>query len=228
MNRSMQQLAAAAMITASALAFTATPAYAQNEGQVLVGKAETTLTNFVRDPEMKWLQQNIGRAKGVLIVPEIVKAGFIIGGSGGRGLLVAKESSGKWAGPVFYTLATASIGFQAGVAASENVTLVMTQKGMDSLLSSSFKMGADASVAAGPVGAGAKSDIVADLITFSRSKGLYGGLNLDGTVVSVNDDWNKAYYGKPVLPPDVLVRGTVSSKSAAKLLGEVQKAAGGK
>jgi len=227
MNKSMQQLAAAAMIAASALAFTATPAFAQNEGQVLVGKAETTLTNFLRDPEMKWLQQNIGRAKGVLIVPEIVKAGFIIGGSGGRGLLVAKEG-GKWVGPAFYTLATASVGFQAGVAASENVTLVMTQKGMDSLLASTFKMGADASVAAGPVGAGAKSDVVADLITFARSKGLYGGLNLDGTVVSVNDDWNKAYYGKPVLPPDILVRASVSNKDASKLLAEVSKAAGGK
>ena len=228
MNKSMQQLAAAAVIAASALAFTATPAYAQkSDADVLVGKADTTLSNFLRDPEMKWLQQNIGRAKGVLIVPEIVKAGFIIGGSGGRGLLVAKEG-GKWVGPAFYTLATASVGFQAGVAASENVTLVMTQKGMDSLLASTFKMGADASVAAGPVGAGAKSDVVADLITFSRSKGLYGGLNLDGTVVSVNDDWNKAYYGKPVLPPDILVRASVSNKDASKLLAEVSKAAGGK
>ena len=68
MNKSMQQLAAAAMIAASALAFTATPAYAQNEGQVLVDKADTTLSNFLRDPEMKWLQQNIGKARGVLIV----------------------------------------------------------------------------------------------------------------------------------------------------------------
>ncbi len=104
----------------------------------------------------------------------------------------------------------------------------MTQKGMDSLLASTFKVGADASVAAGPVGAGAKSDVVADLITFSRSKGLYGGLNLDGTVVSVNEDWNKAYYGKPALPPDILVRSTVNNKGASKLLAEVSKAAGGK
>ena len=229
MNRSMQQLAAAAIIAGSALAFTATPAYAQkSEAEVLVGKADTTLSNFLRDPEMKWLQQNISRAKGVLVVPEIVKAGFIIGGSGGRGLLVAKTSSGKWVGPAFYTLATASVGFQAGVAASENVTLVMTQKGMDSLLASTFKVGGDASVAAGPVGAGAKSDVVADLITFSRSKGLYGGLNLDGTVVSVNDEWNKAYYGKPVLPPDILITASATNKGASKLLGDVAKAAGGK
>ena len=228
MKSIMHKLVLTTIGVVTAMGFAVAPAYAQNEGQVLVGKADTTLSNFMRDPEMKWLQQNIGRAKAVLIVPEIVKAGFIIGGSGGRGLLVAKEPSGKWVGPAFYTLATASIGFQAGVAASENITLVMTEKGMNSMLASTFKVGADASVAAGPVGAGAKSDVVADLITFSRSKGLYGGLNLDGTVISVNEDWNKAYYGKPVLPPDILIRGTVTNKDASKLLSQVSKAAGGK
>jgi lipid-binding SYLF domain-containing protein len=95
---------------------------------------------------------------------------------------------------------------------------------MNSLLASSFKFGGDASVAAGPVGAGAKSDVVADLIAFSRSKGIYGGLNLDGTVVSTNDEWNTAYFGKKVLPPDILVRANVSNKDASKLLADVAKA----
>jgi lipid-binding SYLF domain-containing protein len=216
-------LASAALTAVVAVGFAA-PASAQNEQMVLVNQAETTLSNFMRDPEMKWLQQNIGRAKAILIAPEIVKAGFIVGGSGGRALLVAR-SGGKWVGPAFYTLATASVGFQAGIAASEMVTLVMTDKGMNSLLASTFKFGADASVAAGPVGAGAKSDVVADLIAFSRSKGVYGGLNLDGTVVSSNDDWNKAYYGKPALPPDILIKGTVSSPNSAKLLADVAKIA---
>jgi lipid-binding SYLF domain-containing protein len=183
------------------------------------------MTNFLKDPEMKWLQQNLHRAKAVLIAPQIAKAGFIIGGSGGRAVLVAKDAkSGKWAGPAFYTLATASIGFQAGIEVSEAVTLVMTDKGLNSLLASTFKMGADASIAAGPVGAGAKSDIVADLISFSRSKGVYGGLNLDGTVVSSNTEWDSAYYGKKVLPPDILVRRNVSNKGADKLLGIVASA----
>ena len=123
MKSLMHKLAASTIVAATALGFAAAPAYAQNEGTVLVGKSETTFSNFMRDPEMKWLQQNIGRAKAVLIVPEIVKAGFIVGGSGGRGLLVSRENgTGKWVGPAFYTLATASIGFQAGVAASEMVT----------------------------------------------------------------------------------------------------------
>lgn len=221
MQTQFKQWIAAALVAGAALSFTAT-ASAQNEQQELVTKAQTTLSNFMRDPEMKWLQQNIGRAKAVLIAPEIVKAGFIVGGSGGRAVLLARNG-GKWVGPAFYTLATASIGFQAGIAASEMVTLVMTDKGMNSLLASSFKFGADASVAAGPVGAGAKSDVTADLIAFSRSKGVYGGLNLDGTVVSSNSDWDKAFYGKPVLPPDILIKNAASNKGADKLLGEITR-----
>ena len=208
----------------------ATPAVnAQTEQQNLVNAAEATLSNFLRDPDMTWLQRNIGRAKAVMIAPEIVKAGFIFGGSGGRSLVVVHDAkSGKWVGPAFYSMATASVGFQAGVAVSEGVTLVMTDKGFNSLLATSFKMGGDASVAAGPVGAGAKSDIVSDLITFNRSKGIYGGLNFDGTVVTSADDWNAAYYGKKVLPPDILVRMEVSNKNAGKLLGQLAGATGKK
>jgi lipid-binding SYLF domain-containing protein len=216
-RKSLIGLCAASFVAAAPIAA------AQSEEQKLVNKADVTLSNFLRDPQMTWLQQNIGRAKAVLIAPEIVKAGFIFGGSGGRAVLVAKEG-GKWHGPSFYTMATASVGFQAGVQVSENVTLVMTEKGMNSMLAANFKIGGDASVAAGPVGAGAKSDVTADLISFSRAKGVYGGVNLDGTLVNLSDDWNRAYYGKPVQPVDILVKGAVSNKGAAKLLGDVAKA----
>jgi SH3 domain-containing YSC84-like protein 1 len=208
-----------------AAALVAPTVAAQADQQKLVVASEATLSNFLRDPEMKWIQQNLSRAKGVLIAPEVLKAGFIFGGSGGRAVLVTRDpKSGKWVGPAFYALATASVGFQAGVAVSEMVTLVMTDKGMNSLLTPSFKMGGDASVAAGPVGAGAKSDVVADLIAFSRSKGVYGGVNLDGTVVNTSDDWNQAYYGKKVQSPDILVRMDVHNKGADKLLAEVTAA----
>jgi lipid-binding SYLF domain-containing protein len=223
MKSNLYRSASLALIATAALAFVPVSASAQSEEQKLVNKADATLSNFLRDPDMTWLQQNIGRAKAVLIAPEIVKAGFIFGGSGGRAVLIAKEG-GKWHGPSFYTLATASVGFQAGVSVSENVTLVMTEKGMNSMLAANFKIGGDASVAAGPVGAGAKSDITADLIAFSRAKGVYGGLNLDGTLVNLSDDWNKAYYGKPVQPVDILVRGSVRNKGADKLLGDVARA----
>jgi lipid-binding SYLF domain-containing protein len=203
-------------------------ALAQNEQQALVNKAERTLSNFLRDPDMTWLQQHLKEAKGVIIAPEVVKAGFIFGGSGGRAVTLARDpKTGKWVGPAFYTLATASVGFQAGVSVSEVVTLVMTDKAMNAMLSPSAKLGGDASIAAGPVGAGASSALLADFISFARAKGVYGGVNLDGTVVSVANEWNEAYYHKPgILPPDILVRGTAHSKGAAKLLADVAHAGG--
>jgi lipid-binding SYLF domain-containing protein len=215
-----------AALVAATSAFVAPSAYAQADPQAHIAASEATLSNFLRDPDMSWLQQNFGRAKAVIITPEIVKAGFIFGGSGGRALVVAREpKSGKWVGPAFYAMATASVGFQAGISVAEGVTLVMTDKGFNSLLATSFKIGGDASVAAGPVGAGARSDIVADLITFNRAKGVYGGLNLDGTVVTASDDWNASFYGKKVLPPDILVRVDVQNKMADKLLAQVTAAA---
>jgi len=211
------------------------PAYAQGSNNErfapseLVLAANTSLQNFLRDPDMSWLQQNIGRAKGVLIAPEVVKAGFIFGGSGGRALLLVKDRSGQWTGPAFYTLATGSVGFQAGISVSEVAMLVMTEKAVNALMATSFRLGGDASIAAGPVGAGAKSDLVADFVTFSRSKGIYGGVNLDGTVVTTNDEWNAAYYGKPgVMAPDILIRGTVNNSEAAPLLATIGKATAGK
>ncbi|MGE5101201.1 MAG: lipid-binding SYLF domain-containing protein [Deltaproteobacteria bacterium] len=225
MLRPLARYGAAATVALLSLFFIST-VHAQSEQQQLVDSAQKTLDNFLRDPQMSWLQKNLGRAKGVLIAPQVVKAGFIFGGSGGRAVLLARDSkSGKWRGPVFYTMATGSVGFQAGIAASENVTMVMTEKGLNTLLATSVKLGGDASVAAGPVGAGASGDVTSDFVAFARSKGVYGGLNLDGTVISANDDWNKAYYGKPVLPPDVLVSGTAQSKQAAKILADITKAA---
>ena len=199
---------------------TVSPAQPQN----LVSDAQVTFQHFLRDPDQTWVHDNLSRAKAVLIAPQIVKAGFIFGGSGGRAVLVAREGR-TWAGPAFYDLATASVGFQAGVEVSEALILVMTDKGRNSLMASSFKIGGDASVAAGPVGAGAKSTITADLVTFTRSKGVYGGVNLDGTVVHSNVGWNDAYYGgRNVLPPDFIIRRTARTPRAAPLLNEIANA----
>src|SRR6476646_1241652 len=195
--------------------------------QTLVDAADRTFGNFMRDSQMAWLHNNIRRAKAVLIAPEVAKVGFIFGGSGGRAvLLVRNAKTGRWSGPVFYTLATASVGFQAGVSVSQMMTLVMTDKGLNSLMSNSFKMGPDASVAAGPVGAGAKADIITDLVTYSRAKGLYGGINLDGTVVAVSEDWNEAYYGKKGAHAPDMLRGAARSKGADPLNADIARAAG--
>jgi len=208
------------------LAASAAPVAAQSEQQELVNKAETTFATFMRDPDAAWLQKHIGRAKAVLIAPQVVKAGWIFGGAGGRAVLFARdEQTGRWTGPAFYDLAAASVGFQGGVSVSETVTLVMTQKGLNSLLASSAKLGGDASIAAGPIGAGANADVTADLVSYSRSKGLYGGLNLEGSVIHVSDTFNRDYYGSSVLPPDILVRATVHNPQADRFVADLNRLA---
>jgi lipid-binding SYLF domain-containing protein len=218
----MGPLAVASLIAASGQAF------AQSEQQELVNASETTFSNFMRDPDMTWLQRNIVRAKGVLIAPTVVKAGWVLGGSGGRAVLFARnDQMGRWTGPAFYNIGAASVGFQAGVSVSETVTLVMTDKGLNSLMASSVKLGGDASVAAGPIGAGASSDITTDFVAFSRAKGAYGGLNLEGSVIGVADNWNRSYYGTAVLPPDILVRATAHNAQADRLAAELRRASSG-
>ncbi len=200
-------------------------AQAQSEQEKLVLGAEVTFNHFLDDPQMAWFQENIGKAKAVLIAPEIVKAGFILGGSGGRAVLFARDGkTGVWHGPAFYTLATGSIGFQAGLEVSESVTLVMTDKGLESLLRNAFKMGGDASIAAGPVGAGTRTDIQADLVSYSRGKGIYGGLNLDGTIVRTSDVWNRAYYRDELSAAEILIRPDKANVRAARLRAEIARA----
>jgi lipid-binding SYLF domain-containing protein len=219
MLRSMARRGALLLVIAAWSASVASIAVAQADQRNLVTDATATLANFLNDPDMTWLQRNLKEAKAVVVAPQIAKAGFILGGSGGRAVVVARDAkSGKWVGPAFYTLATASIGFQAGISVSEVVTLVMTDKGLNTLLADSVKLGGDAAVAAGPVGAGAQSNLSADYVSFSRAKGIYGGLNLDGTVISTSDAWNRAYYGQNVHAPDILVRMSVRNKQAGELL----------
>jgi SH3 domain-containing YSC84-like protein 1 len=212
------------LAAATTLAGCASQPVSSAEPERLVADAQTTLNNFLRDPDQTWIQDNLSRARALLIAPQVVRAGFIFGGSGGRGVLVARDGR-TWAGPAFYNLATASVGFQAGIDVSEVIIVVMTDKGFNSLLATTFKIGVDASIAAGPVGAGARSTVTADLISFTRAKGVYGGLNLDGTVVSTNVPWNDAFYGRSnLLPPDILIRRTVTSPKASGLLADVAKA----
>ena len=114
-----------AALLAASTAFIAPSALAQKDPAATLAASEASLSNFLRDPDMDWLQRNFGRAKAVMISPEIVKAGFIFGGSGGRGVVYAKDpKSGKWLGPVFYTLATASVKHSSGLAGKSRMCLV--------------------------------------------------------------------------------------------------------
>lgn len=202
------------------------------DARQLVEKAKLTVEQFQTDSNMGSLRDLAKKAKGMLILPQMVRAAFIVGGSGGSGVLMARdEKAGKWNGPAFYTLGGASFGFQAGADAAEVVILAMTERGVTKLLSPQVKLGADVSVAAGPVGGGASAataGLSADLISFSMAKGLYGGFSVDGSVAGVRAALNEAYYGKPVTPADILIKGAVKNPHANGLMGAVAKLGGGR
>jgi lipid-binding SYLF domain-containing protein len=216
-----------------AVVVTATPPAAADDAldaRQLAEKSQLTLQSFMADNEIEAIRDLITKARGVFIAPQVLKGAFIVGASGGSGVFMARDDLGKpWSGPAFYTIGSVSFGLQIGGEASEIILLVMTARGVSAMLSSTVKLGADASVALGPVGAGASAAtavLSADIIAFSRAKGLYGGISVDGAVVAVRSDWNRAYYGKEVEPADILVRRVVSNPQADGLIAAVTKASG--
>ena len=197
----------------------------------LVDKARLTFESFMADKDLgPSVRSLVKRAKGVLIYPQLLKGAFIVGVSGGSGVMLAHDAKArKWGGPAFYTMGEASFGLQIGGQAAEVVLVALTDRGVAALLSTSTKLGADVGVAIGPVGAGAEAataNLSADIISYSRAKGLYGGISLEGAVVAVRDGLNKAYYGKEVTPTAILVRHEATNPQAAGLIGAVSKAAG--
>ena len=205
----------------------------QQDAEKLVQQAKLTMESFAADQQVgPPVSDLLKKAKGVLIAPSILRGAFIFGVSGGSGVLLARgEKPGTWNGPAFYTIGEASFGLQVGGDASEIVMLAMTERGMSALLSTSVKLGADVSVAAGPVGVGARAataNLSADIVIFSRAKGLYGGVSLEGAVVANPRGLNKAYYGKDVTPTDILVKGAVSPRGGTSHRGRQQAGHGQK
>jgi lipid-binding SYLF domain-containing protein len=204
------------------------------EAQSIVVKSRGTLTDLTNDENFSWLHTYLKSAKGVLIFPQILKAGFFLGGSGGTGvLLVRNEATGTWSDPAFYTLGSVTFGLQFGGEAAEVVMVALNKKAIDSLLSSSVKLGGDVSIAIGPIGGGVKGavtvpEVTADFVSFAKSKGFYGGLNLEGSVIQVRDGLNGSYYGREITPKEILARKPVDVSGAAELRSVLEKASVGK
>jgi SH3 domain-containing YSC84-like protein 1 len=202
------------------------------DARQLVEKAKLTVEDFQKDPNMGRFRELAAKAKGMLILPQMLRGAFIVGASGGSGVLVARDDkTGRWNGPAFYTLGGASFGFQAGADAAEVIILAMTERGVTKLLEPQVKLGADISVAAGPVGGGTAAGtagLSADLVSYSIAKGLYGGFSVDGSVAGVRTTLNHAYYGKPVSPTDILIKGEAKNPHAHELLERVEQLAGGR
>jgi lipid-binding SYLF domain-containing protein len=202
-------------LLAAPLASRSASADSLNEAETLVLKSQAVFKSFMNDPGMIWFHENVHAARGILIVPQMLRGGFIVGGSGGSGVLLAR-SRGKWSYPAFYTIGSLSVGLQVGADASELVLLIMTERGLNAMLSTELKAGADISIAAGPMGKNAKAQ-TADVIAFGRAKGAFGGVAVEGAVIAPRDLWNIAYYGSAVSPYDILLRGGFSNSQADPL-----------
>jgi len=167
----------------------------------------------------------LNKAECIVIYPSVKKAAFIVGGSYGRGVITCRKGqdfSGPWSAPAMFALEGGSFGFQIGAQATDFVLLVMNEAGAKSVMSSKVKLGGDASVAAGPVGrtASAETDIVmkAEILSYSRSQGLFAGVSLEGSTMRSDDGANKALYGKELSAKEIVREGQVAPPASAQAL----------
>ncbi len=201
----------------------------KQEAEQLVEKARLTMESFMLESTMGAFRDLLKKSHGVMIVPDLLKGAFVVGVSGGNAVFLARDQkSGQWSNPAFYTIGGASFGLQIGGQASEVILLVMTERGISSLLGNSLKLGGDVGVAAGPVGIGvaaSTANLSADILSFSRSRGLYGGVSLEGAVVAVRSGLNDAFYGRKTSPTDILIHREVRNEMALRLMENVKKSA---
>ncbi|HEX2113822.1 MAG TPA: lipid-binding SYLF domain-containing protein [Alphaproteobacteria bacterium] len=199
----------------------APPAMAQQAEQEIVDKARLALEHLRNDPDHPTLNNVLARAKAVLIIPSLLKAGFILGGEGGSGVLLARGASGEWSAPAFYTLASGSIGLQIGAQDAEVLFAVMTDKGLKQVIQSQFKLGADASIAVGPKGGGVEASTTlamgADIYAFSRARGAFAGGSFEGSFIKAREEWNKNYYGQMLSVEDIVLHNKASNPAARAL-----------
>ena len=187
-------------------------------------KDEETLKNaatVLQDVAPKISPDLLAQARCILVLPNVKKGGLIVGGSGGRGALSCRSGAkfnGKWSAPAMYSIGGASIGLQVGGSSTDFVLLVMDDKGVNAILQDKTKVGADASATAGPSSAASTSTSVAgsDLITYSRSSGLFAGVSLDGATLHQDVDANQRLYDKKISAKEIVRDGAVSPTEGGK------------
>jgi lipid-binding SYLF domain-containing protein len=206
-----------------ALVALALPARAfANDQQELVDRAKLTVERLRHDSNMgKGVDDMLGRARAVLIVPSLWRLGFLLGGSGGSGVLLAKAADGSWSAPAFYGVGGGSIGFQIGAEMQEMLLIILTDGGLNKVMDNQVKIGADLTFALGPVGAGlggaTTPNFGADMVGYSTSIGLYGGLNLEGGLIAVREEANRAYYGEGATTREIVFNRRFDNPGATDL-----------
>ncbi len=184
--------------------------HTQGDEQALVDRATLTVQEMMTQTVSEDPQTMLRRSKAALVCPRVFKAGFFAGAEGGSCVLLSRSGNGTWSYPAFYGLGSGSFGFQFGVQDAQLLLLILTDKGLNAVLDSQFKFGANASIAIATVGAGVQGSttaaIGADILAFSAVRGLFGGVALEGSILSTRTEWNERYYGQPFAARQVVVQ----------------------
>jgi lipid-binding SYLF domain-containing protein len=194
----MRRFASSLLLAAGLLAVAApTPAGIVEDARA--DEASRVLGEILRIPEESIPTNLLQDARAIAVIPNVVKAGFVVGGRRGRGLIAVRTREGTWSHPSFITLTGGSVGFQAGVQSADVILVFRSERGVDSIVGGKFTLGADASVAAGPVGRSAQAStderLKAEILSYSRARGLFAGVALDGTRLAIDNKSNQATYG---------------------------------
>lgn len=229
-------LAGALLLTTALCAGGARPAVAQVEQQALVDRSTLAVQEMLgaagpaNAAHYNDAVTMLRRARAVMVCPRVFRAGFILGGQGGSCVLLARDGAGSWSSPAFYSLGSGSLGFQIGVQDAMVMMMVLTDKGLSALMDSQFKVGADASIAVATIGGGIAGSttaaVGADIVTFAKTRGLYAGIALDGSLLSTRSDWNRAYYGQSVGARQIVVDMAAHNPGADPLRGALMRFGG--
>jgi SH3 domain-containing YSC84-like protein 1 len=200
------------------------PTYAQKDENNRIENSGKVIVEILNVPD-DIPADLLDKAECVIVLPSVMKAAFIVGGSYGRGVMTCrsgKEFSGPWSAPSMMALEGGSVGFQIGGEATDFVLLVMNKRGADSILTSQVKLGGDVAAAAGPKGrdAAASTDVTmrAEILSYSRSRGLFAGVSLEGSTLRPDNDGNERLYGKGTTAKEIVINSKVHSPASAKLL----------
>lgn len=188
----------------------------------MVTKAVNTVERLRSETgRQKQIAEKLAAARAVLIVPDLVKGGFLLGAEYGTGVLLTRGKDGLWSGPAFYSVASGSLGLQIGLQDAETLFVIMSDNGLDAVMNDRMKLGAAANVAVAVVGVGAEADTTtnagADIYAFSNAAGLFAGVSLNGSGILPRHSWNAAYYGGTPLPEDILISRRLDSPQANRL-----------
>ncbi|MBU1277393.1 MAG: lipid-binding SYLF domain-containing protein [Proteobacteria bacterium] len=216
----------ACLVAALLIAALAAPAGAMNqaEAQIKVEEARISLLQFTYSPDNSTPRWLLARCKGVALFPGMIKAGFIVGGNYGTGVIMSRRPDGSWSGPAFFIMGGASIGLQIGAQSSDLFMVIMTDVGLQAVLRNQAKFGVDASAVVGPIGRDAQAAIAggslqADLYSYSRSAGAFLGASVSGAGIEFDKASSAAYYGRPVTVAEIF-DGKVELPASAKALAE--------